>query len=79
MGETQTSGLARDFLPGEVAMAEPSTGSPRFRFDECLRVDERRCQQEKEALGWRRRRQLLVGCFDSGRRRHRHLVVLWLE
>ena len=53
MGGTQASGLARDFLPGEVAMVEPNTGSPRSRFDECLRVGERRCQQEEEALGWR--------------------------
>ena len=51
MGWTQTTGLARDFLPGEVAMVEPNTGSPRFRFDECLHVGERRRQQE--ALDWR--------------------------
>ena len=51
MGGTQTTGLARDFLPGEVAMVEPNTGSPRFRFDECLHVGERRRQQE--ALDWR--------------------------
>ena len=53
MGGTQASGSIHDFLPREVAMSEPSTGSPRSRFDECLRVGERRCQQEEEALGWR--------------------------